>query len=252
MTAFLKIDDCAECHRCLPWEWVPAHLLNGKPMAGTGVWRSQLLDGICPSCLASLAREREEKQRALVLRKDLIELLGGEKPYREFNFDRFQATSGNQLASERCSHFDPSAENLYLWGSCGVGKTHLAYATARRCFEETLGVVILPEGQLTRKARMKDPDQEQAIIDQWVRADALVLDDLGSGSETAYRLQLWQEILDARDFRDRAGLVITSKYSLSTLAQKLGDDSIPSRLAGMCEVIEVKGADHRLLRSPEP
>jgi DNA replication protein DnaC len=251
MTAFLKIDDCTNCRRNLPWEWVPAYLLNGKPLAGTGVWRSQLLDGICPACVASLAREREEKQRALVLRKELIELLGGEKPYREFTYDRFQATPGNQLAFERCSHFDPVTENLYLWGSCGVGKTHLGYATARRCFDETLSVVILPAGQLTRRARMKDPDQEQAIIDQWVRADALVLDDLGSGPDTAYRLQLWQEILDARDFRDRAGILVTSKYDLSALAQKLGDDSIPSRLAGMCRVIEVKGADRRLSRSQE-
>jgi DNA replication protein DnaC len=249
MTAFLKIDDCRICRRCLPWEWIPAYLVNGKPLAGTGVWRSQLLDGMCPGCVESLELEREEKQRALARRRQLVDLLGGEKPYREFTYDRFQVAPGNHLAFEQCSRFDPATESLYLWGSCGVGKTHLALATARRCFEETLSVVILPAGHLTRKARMKDPDQEQAIIDGWIEAEALVLDDFGSGQDTAYRLQLWQELFDGRDFRDRAGILITSKYDLSALAQKLGDDSIPSRLAGMCRVIEVKGADHRLLQT---
>jgi DNA replication protein DnaC len=108
--------------------------------------------------------------------------LGGEKPHREFTFDRFQVAPGNQLAFERCTHFNPAAANLYLWGSCGVGKTHLAYATARRCFEETLSVIIQPAAQISRKVRMKDPAQEQAAIDQFADVDVLVLDDLGIGT----------------------------------------------------------------------
>jgi DNA replication protein DnaC len=56
-----------------------------------------------------------------------------------------------------------------------------------------------------------------------------------------------QEILDERTFNDRAGLLLTSKYSLDELAAKLADDSIPSRLAGMCHVVAVRGADHRLM-----
>jgi hypothetical protein len=39
---------------------------------------------------------------------------------------------------------------------------------------------------------------------------------------------------------------VTSRYSLNGLAQKFNDDTIPSRLAGMCEVMEIKGLDHRL------
>lgn len=246
MTAFLKIDECKACHRSLPWEWVPAVLLNGKPLAGTGVWRSQLLARNCPACLAAQEQERQEKQRADALRRQLTELLGGEKPYREFTFQRFEVVPGNQLAFERCSHFSPATDSLYLWGSCGVGKTHLAYAVARRCFEETLSAAILRSYQLSRRVRMKDPEDEEVAIREFLDADVLVLDDLGVGSDTAYSRRLLQEILDGRDFVDRAGLVVTSKYSLSGLAQKLDDDGIPSRLAGMCEVVEIKGNDHRL------
>lgn len=246
MTAFLKIDNCKTCHRALPWEWTPAILLNGKPLAGTGVWRSQLVDGLCPTCLAAVESEREQKQRALHRRKELIELLGGEKPYREFTFERYQVTPENKLAYERTRNFDPSSDNLYLWGPCGVGKTHLAYAAARKCFEETLTIAILRAAQLSRKVRMKDPGQEQAAIDELAGAEALVLDDLGSGSDTAFSRQVLQEILDARDFHDRAGLLVTSQYSLDALAEKFGDDTIPSRLAGMCRIVGITGPDRRL------
>lgn len=249
MTAFLKIDDCRTCHRTLPWEWVPAVLLNGKPLAGTGVWRSQLMNGLCPKCVADLQARRRQEERAQALRARLIELLGGEKPYREFTFERFEITPENQLAYERSKHFNPSTDHLYLWGPCGVGKTHLALAIARRCFEETLLVTIVQAWQLSRKVRMKDPDQEQAAVDHFVQAEVLVLDDLGSGADTLFSRQILQEILDARDVTDRAGLIVTSKYSLDELAAKFGDDSISSRFAGMCQVIEVKGVDHRLVKA---
>jgi DNA replication protein DnaC len=92
---------------------------------------------------------------------------------------------------------------------------------------------------------MKDPMQEQAIIDEWALAKVLVLDDLGNGPDTLFTRQIVQEILDRRSFRDIGGLVVTTKFSLDQLAAKLGDDSIPSRLGGMCDVIEIQGKDRR-------
>lgn len=247
MTAFLKIDECQNCHRSLPWEWVPAILLNGKPLAGTAVWRSQLVNRRCPSCQAALESQREKEERTLRQRTELVELLGGEKPYREFTFERYRVQPGNQLSYERSKNFNPACDNLYLWGPCGVGKTHLAYAIARGCFQESLSVTILGASQLSRKVRMKDPDQEQEALNRLIGADILVLDDVGTGADTAYTRQILQEILDGRHFRDRAGLVMTSKYSIDQLAANIADDTIPSRLAGMCSVIEVRGPDGRLV-----
>jgi DNA replication protein DnaC len=221
-------------------------------MAGTGLWRSQLMDRRCPACNDAMEKEREQNERAVQRRAQWVELSGGQKPCREFTFERYRVAPGNELAYERCHTFNPAAENLYLWGPCGVGKTHLAYAAAGRCFDETLSVVIQPAAQLTRKVRMKDPVQEQASIDQFVGADVLLLDDFGIGPDTPFSRQLQQEILDRRDFADRAGLILTSRYSLDALAEKLGDDSIPSRLAGMCLVIQIQGADVRLTRQPSP
>ncbi len=248
MTAFLKIDECQACHRSLPWEWIPAVLMSGKPLAGTGVWHSQLSEGRCPDCVAAREVHRQKEAHTLIVRHKLVQLLGGQKPYREFTFERYEVQPGNRAAYERSRQFDPTSENLYLWGPCGVGKTHLAYAAARRSFEETLAVAILPAAQLTRRVRMRSPLEEQAVIDELTRVQVLVLDDLGVGTDTAFHRQVLQEILDGRDADDRGGLVVTSKFSLDDLAAKLADDSLSSRLAGMCGCVKVIGPDRRLDR----
>src|SRR5437879_1086668 len=98
MTVIPEIDDCKLCRRRIPWEWRPAVLVAGTPLAGTGVWRSQLIDGRCPACVSALETQRQKALEALLLRTKLINLLGGEKPYREFRFERYSVAPGNRLA----------------------------------------------------------------------------------------------------------------------------------------------------------
>ena len=205
-----------------------------------------MIEGLCLSCHAEAERKAEEARRRLALRLRLIALGGGEKPYREFRFETYQVTPDNQSAFVRAKNFNPNRDNLYLWGPCGVGKTHLAFAIVRRSCEAGYTVEFLKPPQLMRKVRRKDPDEEQHAIDRFVRADVFALDDLGIGQETAYARQIFQEILDGRHYAYRAGLVVTSKFSPGDLARKLDDDTTVSRLAGMCQVVEVRGKDHRL------
>src|SRR5262249_4755616 len=108
MSAFLKIDSCKTCHRSLPWECVPAIILNGRMLAGTGAWRTQLVDDLCPACIAALQIERQEERRIVALRDSLVKILGGMKPYREFTFERYQVASGNRMAYERSKQFNPA------------------------------------------------------------------------------------------------------------------------------------------------
>src|SRR5207302_844786 len=119
-----------------------------------------------------------------------------------------------------------------------------ACAAARHCFEETLSVAILPAWQVSRRFRMKDPAQEQAAINEYVQVETLIVDHLGVG-ETPFAKQILLEILDGRDFGDQAGLIATSQYPLNALVDRFDDDTITSRLAGMCQIIEIQGDDFR-------
>jgi DNA replication protein DnaC len=247
VTAFLKIDHCGSCGVEMPWEWVPAVEVGGRRLAGTGVWRSTLINGLCVGCHEGRERKRWQEERLQRLRKQFIRIVGGVKPYREFTLERYEVAPGNKLALEQIERFG-SSRNLYLWGPCGVGKTHLAVASLRRCFASGGSIALITPSQLVRKLRMKPPDQEQQAIDALLAVDTLVIDNLGVGGDTPFARQILQEVLDGRDFADRGGLIVTSQYSVATLARRLDDRSIPSRLAGMCRVIEIRGNDRRTFR----
>jgi len=241
-----KPEHCAVCKAPVSPEWVLPVYCNGKLLSGTGIWRSQLTDGLCPACWQTRQTKDAEQKRQLALRIRLVMLGGGEKPYREFRFESYEVTGENELAFTRARAFSPDRDNLYLWGVCGVGKTHLAFATARQFCELEHSVEFLQPPRLMRRVRMKEPQEEQQAIDRLIRAEVFVLDDLGVGGDSAYARQIFQEILDGRAYSYRCGLIVTSKYSLDALAARLGDDTISSRLAGLCRVIEVRGRDHRL------
>ena len=247
MTAFLKIDRCNVCQQETPWDWIPPIHLAGTVLAGTGVWRSTLIDGACTTCSETARAARERERTTQIRRERLIQLFGGVKPCREFTFDRYQVAPGNELAFRKAKHFNPANQNLYFWGPCGVGKTHLAYSLARTSFLQGGPVIVLKASQLTRKLRMRTPEEEQQGIDTFVQASVLVLDDLGLGSDTAYTRQVLQEILDGRDFMERGGLVVTGRYPPRAASGRSSDDPIASRLTGMCQIVEIRGADRRLV-----
>lgn len=239
------IESCLRCARSLRQSWIPPVNVRGKPLAGTGIWHSPLTDGICDACMESARSAEEHVRQRLRLQKRMRSILGS-RPADEFTFDRFAITPENRNGYEKAIGFDPRVRNLYLWGACGVGKTHLSYAIARRALESGLSAVVTTPPRLSRRLRMREPDEEQSILDSFIRADVLVVDELGIGHETAFLKQILQEILDGRTFDDRGGLVITSKFSLDALAEHLKEDAIPSRLAGRCIPVEVGGSDHRL------
>jgi DNA replication protein DnaC len=250
MTAFLKIDRCRICRLEFPWEYVPPVSLQSRPLAGTGVWRSTLVDGLCRACWQAAETERERRCRQERQRQRLIDALGGIKPYREFTFERFQVSVGNREAFDQARRFDPARDNLYLWGAGRVGKTHLGIAIARSCLERGGAIKLATPSQLVRQLRMKPPEEEQHAIDAFVRADVFLLDDFARGSDTPYARLVLQEILDARDFKGHGGLVVTSRYSPGALLRRLDDNAIPSRLNSMCRVIEVRGLDFGATKHP--
>jgi hypothetical protein len=86
VSAFLKIDRCAGCWRELAWEWVPPVELCGKVLAGTGIWRSVLMNDLCAACIERRALTTAKIAGVRMKCERLIALLGGERPFREFTF----------------------------------------------------------------------------------------------------------------------------------------------------------------------
>lgn len=210
--------------------------------------------GFCPTCelveaakeqaireeLCRQGRERRKKQEMDALFKSF----GGEKPATEFTFDKFDGIL-NFTALQKARAFDPSRHNLFLYGPTGTGKTHLACALAREQLEHGMDVEFYKVPALMREFRRRmEPDEEEALLKQLIKAPVLVIDDLGVGKATEYVIEKLHEVIDGRQNEYRHGLVLTSNLSLNGIAETF-KDRIADRLNGMCEQVKMEGDSHR-------
>jgi DNA replication protein DnaC len=179
-------------------------------------------------------------------RKREVLACGGERAFRLFTREAFKVSAENRAALEAVQRFNCQSDNLLLWGPCGTGKSHLAAIIGRQHATYDGRVIFTEPAPLLRSLRLLKPVEEQEAIDRYVNAPVLIIDDLGIEKDTEFAVSTISEIVSHRLKADRNGLVVTSNLSLDALAAKLGDERLTSRLAGMCQVIEIRGADRRL------
>lgn len=200
---------------------------------------------------AALARELEREQneinRRRVRRESLIAALGTVKAADDMTAMTYRVTDANRAAYAAAVGFDPSKDNLYLSGPTGTGKTHLAVIALRRFSNPG---ILVKTPYIMRAIRGCDSArEEQDLIDYYAGLHALAIDDLGVAKDTPFALSILYEIVDARYMDNRGGLIITSNFGLDMLAEKMGDDRIPSRLNAMCKRFSFAGKeDYRAVR----
>jgi len=196
----------------------------------------------CPKCKYSkdmcqcseIAIEKERIEANKV--KWDIERLGGLRAYKFFTWDNFNSSDKNTNAVRIAKAFDHKKQNLFIFGPTGAGKTHLSVALAR----EVKSAKLYKMFNILRALRSAtEATQEQKIINALTNRPVVILDDLGSEKGTEYAWTVLYEIIDGRYMNLINGLIVTLNLSLNELAEKLGDDRIPSRLAEMCTILNL-------------
>lgn len=144
---------------------------------------------------------------------------------------------------------DPTTTpSLLLLGPVGVGKTHQAFgalraavlATAARPARMMWRVITHPE--FNAAMRPQSDDGHLRALDEYIAADLLVLDDLGSGKATDWTADTLYRLIDAR-WANQRPTIATSNLAPETLRTTIGD-RIVSRLADGI-VVPLKGGDRR-------
>lgn len=135
----------------------------------------------------------------------------------------------------------------------GNGKTHLAVACLRAILEaELIGpgsgkFINVPALFYQIRDTFQAHERSWPLLKKLIDMPLLVLDDLGAEKVTEWTAEALYLILDGRIGR---ATIITSNYGLKSLKEmdpeKWG--RICSRIAGECQLIQLRGPDRRLKR----
>ncbi len=146
----------------------------------------------------------------------------------------------------------PEIPPVFISGSVGTGKTHLAVAylvqEIQRWGENSR--VFIRSVDLFNKLRDSfrhsygPPASE--IIESYSQYRFLVIDDLGTERDTPLVQEALYDIIDQRAGH-RLPTVITSNFTLDRVAEHYGDfgERLASRIAGLGETLTLLGKDRR-------
>ena len=151
---------------------------------------------------------------------------------------------------EKFVQLKSSKKGIFIHGSVGVGKTHIAFALKKQYdLENPYHLASFwNTGELLHSVRA-DMDRnnidKHRAMERLMETEALVfLDDLGAESPTGWVLEQLYMLINTRYMQMRP-MIITSNLSLEQIGQALGD-RIASRLVEMCDVVELTGEDRRM------
>jgi DNA replication protein DnaC len=196
--------------------------------------------------------------------------------YEHCSFDSYEATFPGADSSLAAAHLmarrfvdgypaTTEGHGLLLTGSIGVGKTHLAVGILQSLIVEK-GVrglfcdyrELLKEIQHSYNPQVLTTELE--ILRPVFEAEVLILDELGASKPTEWVWDTVAHILNTR-YNDKRTTIITTNYAdqppgsnsisgpqRAMREEILGDrigERMRSRLAEMCVVIEMRGADFR-------
>lgn len=173
------------------------------------------------------------------------------------NFSAYNESLVRAAAEARrvAGRFPAVTRGLFLEGQPGVGKTHLAVAVLKQVVAATgaRGVFYDTRDLLRIIRSTYDPSirtTELEVLQPVMRADLLVLDDLGAEKTSEWVEETMNLIVNTR-YNERRLTVFTSNFP------DIPDDTDPnallfrigarmrSRLHEMCEFIVMDGADYR-------
>lgn len=117
-----------------------------------------------------------------------------------------------------------TGKGLYLTGSFGTGKTHLAAGIALEICKKMKPVVMLSMVELLARLRSSyssnDPNSELTLMKLFTHVDLLVIDDLGKESPSEWTLEKLYQIINTR-YELKKPIIITTNYNDQELLNRL-------------------------------
>ena len=182
------------------------------------------------------------------------------KRYFDKSIENFE---GNKELVDECVASIIKGESVFVSGKCGVGKTHLAVGLLKKWTREqvvekiqdpndylmsnSINPVFLSSVDLFFELKStfnNDNQSEKDVLDKYVYAGLLVIDDVGAEKVSDWSRQMFYLIIDRR-YRSLKPTIITSNLSLQQISEII-DERISSRICEMGIATELTGKDRRV------
>ena len=136
-------------------------------------------------------------------------------------------------------------KGMYLWGPVGGGKTYAVYAIKGKLEAMGISVRVLSAPEMLDLIRDDMEHKDSHNLERLLsNRGVLVIDDLGAEKASEWVSETLFKIINKR-YEEVLPTIVTSNLDLGELSERMGD-RIPSRIAEMCVVIKLDGADRRL------
>lgn len=141
---------------------------------------------------------------------------------------------------------------LYLHGTVGTGKTHIAYGIYKHLKDDMhLSVRFHNTTELMFDIK-RDFDRNQYDKQRWDERltefrGVLILDDIGAERLTDFVAETFYLIINSR-YNDMLPTIFTSNLPIGELAERISDRTA-SRIVEMCDIVRLDGDDRRLLNA---
>lgn len=201
--------------------------------------RERVVKCMCKCESDAYKREQEEaRQRArLEMVKNLkINSLMGER-YANANFDNCLLESESfATAYERCKKFCENSKEvldngygIYLWGTCGIGKTHLMACMCNELTSQLRQCLFTNFFEISKSIRATfntRTDTEESLMNKISDVDFLFIDDLGTeqlrkGNEDTWIQEKIYDIINKR-YNTKKPTIFSSNYNFSELIKDRG------------------------------
>lgn len=251
----------------MPQEKSKTHNLKAVPNLSTGTPELDVdtdLD-VCEVCFGTGMEIVPGKgARKCVCRKrdkhfDQLELARIPKRYEKCHFNTYNAQTVSQKAALKyaqnfTSDFPAVDRGLLLIGDVGVGKTHLAVSILKGLTELGFSSLFYEFGVLLKEIQGSyNPNtftSELSVLAPVLKAEVLVLDELGASKPTDWVRDTLYHIINSR-YNEKKFTIFTTNFPdervdnrQETLEDRIGV-STRSRLYEMCKTVVIKGEDFR-------
>ncbi|MBI4370004.1 MAG: ATP-binding protein [Elusimicrobia bacterium] len=172
------------------------------------------------------AAERKRQIQEMATR--LLDQSGIGKRFRNKTFENFTAETQEQKeVLEACKRYAADfgkrpGQCLIMIGAPGTGKTHVASAIINRLTKKGKRCAIVGIPELFRRLKSSYQNNGSAeILEQLIRADLSILDDVGIQMNSDWEFTTMFDVLDAR-YRDLRSSILISNLSFQRLEELLG------------------------------